>query len=520
VFGRRNKTGKSPGPPTAQTAPGPSDDPLDWMVDRLRSVRIEEMPAIESAVLNSVGRTIAGAAPGADLGNDVVLAFFDAFISTTGLAGESSPPSPSVRTFRSEFVRNSHRFAMRAGVNELFSRMLPAVDDQLRTHSDTATRAVMSAAWMFTAIASGDGRAVTMEQLLAGATEAVRGASVPTREVVIGPDNAGRRLVDALKQAYGVDEWSSGTRNGVTWYPGRLATTISHNLVGVEKVGALHEVTIMTSLARDVPVTDASLALLTQLNEGAGGDALVLDEGDGVVRSELSVVAHDGNEAWIAPVLKMVGMAAIDINEARADLLAVALGGQVAVAAHPELGERAEPDEMLGIVTGSLWPSKELPTGDHFWREVVSAMGDLGPTTVTGSGFTSEIPYSSATTGIQSALTGREVGTALLAIGTADVLRWHEASARVRLGDGVTFRCGLPVRVSDGPRLANRLNADRPKSRPHRLGAWYSRDDGLWLTMHLPAAALPNDERNAAIVIANLGMGILARAFSAAPILR
>jgi hypothetical protein len=481
---------------------------MEAITSRLATVKTDELPAVERAALMRVHHTLSQPQT-PDVANDVIHAFYEALVFTAERGADDA--SSEVHEFRRAFVENAPKFASPRGVAELAARMFPAIEDQMRSNPDTTSRAIACTAWMLTAVASGDRRPTT--QLAESATSAVRMA-VPTREVEIGPDNPGSNLLNDLKTSLGLDEWTRPLRGGVSWFPGRLEVSIRQRLVGVDDNGSLHELIASVPIVRDVSDPENALELLSELNEGASGHALIFDSAAGTVRSELSVVVHNNNASWLAPVTKMLIMEMIDLAEQRADLLAEVLRGSVAMATHPDLGPRPEPDEILGIVGGDNWPTRPLPDDEGFWHRTEQTLSSIvgGPGSSGPSGMTVEVPMLWDRAALQGMAVDQTAGTALLAIGVEDVLPWHEGSAQARVGPGVTFRCGLPLSLSRGFHLANELNASQPDSRPHRLGAWYARDNTLWLTIHLPSGALPPVEADQSGVITNLALGLLGRA--------
>jgi hypothetical protein len=330
----------------------------------------------------------------------------------------------------------------------------------------------------------------------------------------LGTDNSGTRLVNQLGTAFGFDEWTADIQGGRRWFPHRLAVDIHQAPVGMRDGDTVHQVEVRIPIVRNVRSTASALNLLSELNEGAAGEALVLDEDTGVVSSEVGVVVHRGNANWINSVTKIVVMAMVDLAEQRAELLAKVLDGAVAEARHPQLGMRSQPDELLGIVGGPNWPVRDIADEPGYWDRVRRDVSAIlpGPATHGPTGMSIEVPFLSEVTAAKGISTGQPAGTALLTIGTRDVLAWHEGSARVRVGSGVTFRCGLPLSIENAAMVANELNDSRPASHPHRLGAWYGRDGTVWLTLHLPSGALPADKPSQSAVITNVALGLLARA--------
>jgi len=471
------------------------------------------MPGLERATLMAVFGAIEGSA-GKVSAETIVLEFLGALINGGGAV--PSEFSPAVDLFRSAFVDSAHRFASADGAAELIERMMPAVRDQLGKGHDSQPTAMACTAWMLLAIASDDGRSGSMQQLFEGAVDALVSSAPQTREITIEIGNEpGSMLLNELSDALGIDQWSEPIDGGTRWYPGALAVDFTQHIVGAAGDGSLHEVSLSVPIVRGVQQSPEVLRMISELNEGAGGDALVLRP-DGVVAAEFGVVVHAGSFAAVSQVTKLMAMAMVDLAESRAELLAHVLHGEVARAAHPALGTRATPDELLGIIGSPDWPAQPLPSGEDFWRfclEVLASFpGSHG--SVGATGLSIELPAVASPSG---ATTQSRTETVLLTIGTEDVIGGHDDSARARLGPGVTFRCGLPWDVDDAHRAANDLNLQRPASRPQRLGAWYGRDRTLWLTMHLPSAALPAADRDQATVITNLAMSMIVRAKSAVP---
>jgi hypothetical protein len=167
--------------PQKKTAAG-AMDVLAPIIAGLGRVRLTDMPKIERAAVLEVYRAIANAGPSIKA-TDLVYTFMAAITSATSSVKDQAPSG--AKTYRAEFIKFAPRFASVAGLQELTLRMVPAIEDQLRTQPTLAEKAAACTAWMLTAIASGDGRGPTITTLVASAQAAVR-AAVPTREETLG----------------------------------------------------------------------------------------------------------------------------------------------------------------------------------------------------------------------------------------------------------------------------------------------------------------------------------------------
>lgn len=478
----------------------------DAVRQRLLRLEVSEMPAIERESAKSIYFALQRS-PGGDPARIIV----DTFLATL-LVSESSDDtdvSASVRLFRSEFISNGRRWAEspRSDWNQLVDDMLQITKARATQSNDPQTRAVLCATYLFALIAYDPSKqAPTVEDVFEGAAEAVDATVPRVKTVVDATSGPGPTLLAELSTAMGIDDWTEKIRGGFRWTHGQLSTRFTSTLVDVKPGLPVWEVSVKTPIVENATAGDVPL-LISELNEGAGGDALTYESSDGTISSVMTIVVHRENDTWVTPLAKMLVMAAVDLADSRADLLTAATEGRVSLGSHRSLGVRSDRDPILGIVGSKNWPTAAPPGDVDFWSTLLSELRGIthGVGTSSASGLSIEI----------DGLGDDGRGTTLLTIGSEDGVFWHEQSAASRMGPGVTFRCGLQREVNNSAEVANQLNLDEPGSRPSRLGAWYARDDGIWLALRIPGAALPRDRDDARAVALNLAIGFLARARAA-----
>lgn len=480
-----------------------SNDPVR---QRLLRLGINEMPAIERESAKSIYFALQR-----DPEGDTAQTILDTFLSSLLITESSQEPetSPAVALFRSEFVTKGRRWAQSSSAewNGILHDMSRITRARVTQSADPQQRAVLCATHLFAFLAYDASEPTpTFEEVFAGATEAVD-ATVPRVETRVDITNGpGPTLLRELRESMGIDEWSEQIRRGFKWTHGQLSTTFTATLVDVKPGLPIWEVSVKTPIVTGAVATGVP-PLVAELNEGAGGDALVFEADDGTISTVMTVAIHHENEQWMTRLAKLLVMASIDLAESRSDLLASATGGQVSLGRHGTLGARTDRDPILGVVDSENWPTGPPPGDEEFWSNLLRQLQDA----TRGTGTSSE-------SGLSIEIGGQAIlhqDSTLLTIGSEDGVFWHEQSAAARMGPGITFRCGLPDQVESPAEIANQLNLLEPDSHPSRLGAWYTRDAGLWLTARVPSAALPQRRDDAGIVIFNLAATTLGRARAA-----
>jgi len=254
-----------------------------------------------------------------------------------------------------------------------------------------------------------------------------------------GEPDLGPWALDAIEALLQVDEeWRVPEDRGFTWWPRRLAQRAWAEPVREAYGEQVTRVHVATEILREVPVTDEVLRLLAEANLTATLGGFVIDP-DGSLSAHSHAWFHREN-TWQVNLLSTAAVLQAATCEASVDSIREVVGGRVAVSAHPDRGERPEPDEMLGIgefvTEAGGAPSPYTPgdfeaaarEGERLW--LVSTTG--------GRALTAEVPF----------FGGKQAGGRALGSGPARA----SGSGSVRAPVGA---------FTDGP-VSNRRRPDGP----------------------------------------------------------
>lgn len=291
----------------------------------------------------------------------------------------------------------------------------------------------------------------------------------------------GRQLVDSLYAELMIDdEWAVRRDRGFTWWGYRLA---QH----VEASPTVHlgdqqrcVVRVWTEVAREVSPASNPAAALAAVNRQQSMSAAVWDRPARRVNECATTVVSTDTLDWHTQLLATAAVLQNVSAHANAPALAQACGGTPALSNHPDAGERAEMDGVLGVPAQRVIPAGA--GGSRYTGPLVEGLGGYAAklgfrATADATGLVCEVPY--------PAQSGRD--TALLRISTTQ--------AHPVLGHGALVVLRLPVapggmRVA---RLANELNAAEAhgESAVPLLGAWCpdvlaTDGNGLAFTCFLP----------------------------------
>ena len=290
-------------------------------------------------------------------------------------------------------------------------------------------------------------------------------------ELVRGVDRglaAVRYIYDALR----IDpRWSVGEDRGFTWWAGSLAQHVWSEPGRDDRGVLVYRLHAQTDLCRGV---DAGLTtkMLNVANMSATTSALVIEPEHSRLAYRASVWVHAGTLGWLSRLFATVTMLQAVDAHAKADWLALLLGGEPDASAHPFSGGRGEPDEMLGL--GHLVAFYGKQPSRWSGREQTDARAQLVPG-----------PMASLANGDESG-----VSVELPFGGESCLLRSDTTDACPTLGSGMRVRLTLPVSALPGADAAaasrlNRLEL-RSDARSHFLGSWVSKDGVLSHVTFLP----------------------------------
>lgn len=291
----------------------------------------------------------------------------------------------------------------------------------------------------------------------------------------------GQRLVDHLYTSFSIDaEWAAREPRGFTWWGGPCAQRIWAEEAYDDKGVVISRVHASTDLVRIVEPTEKILRVLSATANFATMSGFTIE--DGAVQSRASVWVHEGTlEMWkhIFAVAAAVQNASAQI-EAKA--LAVALGCQPALSAHPDSGIRDDLDDMLNVIEAVIAPMGR-GTSKFIGPDFTAAERVAGPrvsvlTTASDDGLTSELAFGNDTS----------------------MLLMMTDQPNPRLGSGLLSVLTLPIRLPEAeiPKRIfelNRLEVEELNHAPF-LGSWCKHPSLDGLIAHvsfLPnVCALPN----------------------------
>ena len=157
------------------------------------------------------------------------------------------------------------------------------------------------------------------------------------------------------------DEWSVLKDRELTWTGHRLGQTFSvkgpYDSYGVQVCRVSSTVPIVVA-----PRAENLDEKLSTLNHLAVADALVWHLTEGLIKSHLAAVFHEGTFDWRLSQFASLAIIQLALLEARADLLPELLHGDMAQWVHPTHGERFVPDDMLNVVAEIFQPKGQAPS--------------------------------------------------------------------------------------------------------------------------------------------------------------
>lgn len=263
---------------------------------------------------------------------------------------------------------------------------------------------------------------------------------------------------------------------GFTWWGGSLAQEVWAEPVIREAGTDVVRVHARTHLVRGFTPTPSHWQVVGALAAGTSMSAVVVDETEADrLRLHASMYAHREGLEWSRRNFAFA--AAFQVSQAHtlAGSLPRVVEARPDASAHPEVGERAEHDEMLGLLEGIVRPRGREASpwseedADAAFEEV------LGPL------------------GITARRDGAVRWASLPGPGGDATLVLNPAAKHPALGWGALFRVVLPKAGPEAPSVATGLawNGDelREHTRTHLLGSWYPDDGRLAHDLFLPAAA-------------------------------
>lgn len=322
-------------------------------------------------------------------------------------------------------------------------------------------------------------------------------------------------FLEHLRTVMAPGPWQGETEAGFWWIPHRLEHTIE---VFTTDDGAVCRSDFV--LVTGIDDVDAALRACAIDNRRPVGGALWFDHDDATIHLTSSV-RLDPQRWFDAHVFEYTVARLVGICEHRAPLLADAVGGRVAVAGHPRLGMRDEPDQF---VTEILLPTLAPEAGTGLWwsRTEVSSFSAALTHLLDGTGGATElVPDPSYRDDRTSA---RNLASAVWV--DSDECSFHlgvDETHHPDLGFGLELLVAAHVRLDDAEpgaadRVANMLNAREARAcrAPLAIGAWITSDGHLRRTTFvmgevartLQQLAAPRAGETLAVMVAHLLDGL------------
>ncbi|MGB3896146.1 MAG: hypothetical protein WA942_18090 [Mycolicibacter sinensis] len=308
--------------------------------------------------------------------------------------------------------------------------------------------------------------------------------------------DVGMRFVSRLHQTLGVDErWTVRHRRGFTWWGYWLAQYVEAGPVFESDGLDYCLVRIRTTIARDVSSAADPAGVLARLNRDATLSALIWNPHAGTIIECATALVTTVNVEQLCETLRTVAVLQCDSAHRRALSIARACDARIAVSAHPNNGERTDPDPLLVLARDEIVKAGAEPS--RFAGALGNALGGLSSaiTCSAGVGHTRlrcEVPYSGdtsvGTTQWATSPAGNDPQTALVRI-FAD--QPHQ-----QIGNGALSLLHLPVALgsSGAAVLTNHLNAVAAHGGVGAplLGSWCANPVGSDRTGLVFCSFLPN----------------------------
>lgn len=308
-------------------------------------------------------------------------------------------------------------------------------------------------------------------------------------------EDLGLAAVEVVRERLGVDdEWCVDHERGFTWWAHDLAQSVWSEEAFDDDGIVIWRLHARIDLVRQMTREPRDSELLSRLNAFSPLASLAFHATEpGTLQLVSSAYVHEESFDWVAVLFQLAAGLQVADGHELATPLANALGAERAVSAHPDHGERAEPDEMLAVV--SALPLRE--GGSRFAGVELERLGRAlmdGPSvlaTADRDGLSAEFPFRDS--------------TSLLTIETREL--------HPRLGAGVRLTLALPRVPRDREPADEALELTglemRDLTRTHLLGGWcLTPDDEPLLAFH---AFFPNVAYRTG-VLTNLAWSMAVRA--------
>jgi hypothetical protein len=159
------------------------------------------------------------------------------------------------------------------------------------------------------------------------------------------------------------DEWTIWGERGFGWIGHRLLQKFFVS-TPIESAGMeVYRVWSTVPVVENVTAGEAEVVkALGLFNRFTVGEALVWDAPARRIVCHTGAIVHADTLPWRPGQIADYSILALGASEAKADLLATALRGEVATVGHPDQGLRTHPDEMLGVGEEVFRPAGQEPS--------------------------------------------------------------------------------------------------------------------------------------------------------------
>ncbi len=235
----------------------------------------------------------------------------------------------------------------------------------------------------------------------------------------------------------------------------------------------IHRVFAVSDLVRNVRKDQSHVDhILGPLNALAIGSAMVFDPKEKVIRLWTAVTVHAEIVAWMTRLFSSLAVIQAIEAEARAEIIAEMVEGDLDCSAHPSSGERPEADEMMTVLDNVFRPMGQRPSpwnGSEELDEIRAILNgsncfSMGDST----GLTAEFSFASRTSMMQ--------------------IITDEENPVIGSGVGMFLQIPLWGSAESAAMIAGALNrAEANRQAPsHLIGSWCSKTIG---DQSLPAFA-------------------------------
>lgn len=280
------------------------------------------------------------------------------------------------------------------------------------------------------------------------------------------PDpDVGLQALDVIHRVLMIDnEWTSRGNRRFNWYAFRLEQAVEASPFFDDGGFLLSRIQVITSVVENVQLPgDQVVGHLGALNRETMAHALVYRDDERRIDAMLSHMVHAETMETRAREIASAQIAMLAIREHIADGLAELMKGTVAARAHPIMGRREVPDDMLGVLERHFAPLSEGASSFAVEAEIEAIHTEFRDSPVfteggSSTGIALEVAFGEDETTLVQLVTSEKHPIVGAGLGVFTTVRWI----------GTPEECG---------ELANTLNLRHhyPFEVVPGFGAWCSR---------------------------------------------